>query len=139
MVEHVFDAGLRVVEGALDGERVDVRFGGRRHHAALDVGDAAVRKQNEHVGSLRCPEGLDRGPARVTRCCSDDRRGLAACGQHMIHHASEQLHGDVLKRQSRSVKQFQHEPVRPDLHQRRHGGMAEARIGRMRHAGEIST
>ena len=53
IVEHAFDERLAVIERAFDGNGVDVRFLGCRHHAALHVGDAAVREQDHDVNALR--------------------------------------------------------------------------------------
>jgi hypothetical protein len=54
----------------------------------------------------------------------------------MIHHAREQLHGEILERQGRPVKQLEHELVAAGLHQRHRRRVTEGVVGLARHAGE---
>ena len=60
---------------------------------------------------------------------ADDGDALAARGQHAVHQPRQQLHGHVLEGQRRPVEQLQHPQVAVDLHQRRHGRVAEAGVG----------
>ena len=53
VVEQALHDRLAVVERAVDRDRVDVVVRRRRHHAALHVGDAAVRKQHDEVDAAR--------------------------------------------------------------------------------------
>ena len=54
---------------------------------------------------------------------------VAAGGQHAVHQPRQQLHGHVLEGQRRPVEQLQHPQAAVDLHERRHGGVAEAGVG----------
>jgi len=60
---------------------------------------------------------------------ADDGGAQPAFGQDIVHHPTEQLHGNVLERQRRPVEEFQDEGVGAGLHQRRDGRMAETAIG----------
>ena len=137
VVEHGLHQRLAVVERALDGDGVHVGLRGGRHHAPLHVGDAAVREQHDGSTRLRAAEGLDGRAAGVARGGADDGHALAAGGQHAVHEAGQQLHRHVLEGERRAVEQLQHPQVAVDLHQRRHGRMAEAGIGVAGQLGEL--
>ena len=64
-------------------------------------------------------------------------RALAARRQHMVHQPRQELHRHVLEGERRAVEELEHEQVGAELHQRRHGGMAEGGVGLAHHAGEI--
>ena len=63
-------------------------------------------------------------------------RALAARLQRMVHQPRQKLHGQVLEGQRRTVKQLQHEEIGAELDERRHGGMAKARIGGLDHGAQ---
>ncbi len=138
IVEQALQDRLAVVEGALDGERMHIVGAGRGHHAALHLGDAPAREQHEQIDLARPAEGLHRRPAGVARGRHHDGRALAPHRQTMVHQPREQLHGEVLEGERRTVEQLEDEGVRRKLHERRHRGMAEPVIGLARHAGEIA-
>ena len=108
IVEHRLDQTLAVVERALDGNGVHVVLGRGCHHAPLHVRDAPVGKEHDHIDPPRPAKGLDRRPTRIARGRRDDRRAIARGGEPAIEQAGEQLHGDVLERQRRPVKQLEH-------------------------------
>ena len=137
MIEHRLHQRLAVVEGAFDRERVHVAVRHARHHPPLHLGDAAMRIEHDEIDAAQAAKRLDRGAAGIAGGRDDDGRARATTRQRMIHQAREQLHRDVLEGERRPVKQFQHEAARPDLGQRRHRRMAEARIGVVGHAGEL--
>ena len=137
IVEQPLHDRLAVVEGALHRERMHVTCACRRHHAPLHVGDAAVRKQHDQVDTVAVGERIDRGAAGIARGRNRDGGALATLRQHMIHQPRQQLHRHVLEGERRTVKQFQHELVGPDLVERHHGRMAEGRIGLVGHAAKI--
>ena len=137
VVEHALHDRLAVVESALDREGVDVRRAGGGHLPALHLRDAAVREEDEDVDRVAPAEGLDRRPAGVARGRADDRRALAALGQHVVHEPREELHRHVLEGQRRAVEELQHQTVGPDLDERAHGRMAEGGIGLAHQAFEL--
>ena len=137
MIEHALHERLAIVERAVDGDGADIGRAGRRHHAPLHVGNAAVRKQHHEIDLGAVAKRFDGGAAGIARSGDHDGAALAARGQHMVHQPRQQLHRQVLEGERRPVKQFEHESVRAELRQRRDRGMAELAIGLARHAGEI--
>ena len=115
VVEHALHDRLAIIERALDRERVDVVVAGRRHHAPLHVGNAALRKQHEKIGAGAAAECLDRGSAGIAGRRDHDGGALPARRERMVHQAAKELHGQVLERERGSVKQLQHEIARAEL------------------------
>ena len=109
----------------------------RRHHAPLHLGDAAVRKQHDDVDLVAVAERFDGGAAGIARGRDHDGPPFAARRQHVVHQPRQKLHGHVLERQRRTVKQFKREGIDAKLGQRRHRRMAEAAVSLARHAGEV--
>ena len=137
VVEHGFDERLAVVKRAAYGEGVNVLLLRRRHHAPLDVGHAALRKEDDDVDALRSSECLDRGSARIARSGADDRRALAALCEHVVHQPCQELHCDVLERERRTVEELEDRQARLQLVKRRHFRAVEACIGFFGHAGQV--
>ena len=137
VIEHRLHDRLAIVEGAFDRERMHVRRTRRRHHPPLHVGNAAVRKQHDQIDIVETRKRIDRGAAGIARGGDHDGGALRAFRQHMIHQPRDQLHRDVLERERRAVKKFEHELAGAGLPQRHHGGMAERRVGFIGHAAEI--
>ncbi len=104
VVEQALHDRLAIVEIAFDGERMDVGCTGRRHHATLDFGDAAVREQHDQIGIVAAGESFDRRAAGVARGRDHDGGALAALGQHMVHQPRDQLHRHVLEGERRAVE-----------------------------------
>jgi hypothetical protein len=129
IVEHGLHQRLAVVEGAVDGDGVHVRLRRRRHHAPLHVGDAPLREQHDGIDALRAAERLDGRAAGVSGRRRHDGDACAAGGEDAVHQARQQLHGHVLEGQGRPVEQLEHPQAAIDLHERRHGGVAEAGVG----------
>ena len=96
-----------------------------------------MRIEHDEIDAAQTAERLDRGATGIAGGRDHDGRARATTRQRMIHQAREELHRDVLEGERRPVKQFQDEAARPDLGQRRHRRMAEARIGVVGHAGEL--
>jgi hypothetical protein len=88
-----------------------------------------MREQDEHIHIRQPPERLHRRRAGIARGRPHDGDPLARLGQRRLHHLADELHGEVLEGQRRPVEQLQQEMVRPQLHQRRAGGVVEALIG----------
>ncbi|MNE12965.1 hypothetical protein D3C80_1057890 [compost metagenome] len=92
-----------------------------------------MREENEDVGALAAGKGIDRSTAGIARCGADDCRAFVAFGKNVIHQARKQLHRHILEGERRAVEEFENEIVRPDLHQRHHGRVAESGIGLVDH------
>ena len=137
VIEQPFHDRLAIVESAFDRQRMDIGSTRRRHHPPLHVGDPPVRKQHDQVDIVETGERVDRGTPGIARGRDHDGGALRAPGQHMVHQPRDQLHRDVLERQRRTVKQFQHELIGTGLVERHHGRMAERGVGLIGHAAEI--
>ncbi len=137
MIEQALHDRLAVVEGAVDGERMHVGAARRGHHAPLHVRDAPVREQDDDVDLGAVAERLDGGAAGIARGRDHDGPAFAARRQHVVHQPRQKLHRQILEGERRPVEQLERELVHAELHQRRHGGMAESAIGLARHAGEV--
>ena len=61
IVEHILQRRLAVVKITVHRQRMYVGFRGRGHLAALDLGYATVREQNEHINVFQPTECFDRG------------------------------------------------------------------------------
>ena len=120
--------GLRIVEGAFDGDGVDVFFLGRRHLLALNVADAPVREENEKLDVLAPAKGFHRSRAGVAGGCAENGGARTAPLQRPLHEARQDLHREILERERGAVKELKEEKVRPDLVKRSRLGMAEARV-----------
>ena len=96
-----------------------------------------MREQHYDVDLGAAAERLDRGTAGVARRCDNDGRALATLQQHVVHQPRNELHGEVLEGERRSVEQFEHEQAGRQLDQRRGRRMTEGAVGLARHAGKI--
>ena len=78
-----------------------------------------MRKQNEDVDAIQALERLDRRGARIAGRRADDGGAQISLFEHMIHHAPEELHRQILEGERRPVKKFENEEIVGDLRQRR--------------------
>ena len=76
----------------------------RGHLAALHVGDSAVGVENENIHVLAMPTSFDRCTPGITRSSAHNDNLLAPPGQHVIEQPPQQLEGEILKGQRRTVK-----------------------------------
>lgn len=137
MGEHALHDRLTVVEGAIKRKGMHIGIRRRRHLTALDIGHAPVGKQDEDVGAVTPAEGLDGSPAGVTGRGAHDGGATIPLGEHVIHHAAQKLHGHVLEGERWTMEQFKDKTAGSYLHKRRHGLVAETRIGFVDHRGQI--
>jgi hypothetical protein len=137
MIEHALHDRLTIIEGAFDGDRIDVSGLRRRHQAPLHVGDAAFREQDDQIDLAALAERLDSGAAGIPRSRRHDRAPFAARGQHVVHQPRQKLHRQVLEGERRPVKQLERERVHAELHERRDRGMTKIAVSLARHAGEV--
>ena len=96
-----------------------------------------MRKQHDDVDLAAVAERLDGGAAGIAGGGDHDGAALAARGERMVHQPRQKLHRQILERQRRPVKQFEHEGIHAELRQRRDRGMAKIAVGLARHAGEV--
>ncbi len=82
---------------------------------------------------------VDRRRAGVARRRPDDRDPSGLLGQHVLEQTADELQGDVLERQRRTVEQLLHEVVVADLNQRDNGRMGERTVRVGAHRRESST
>ena len=129
IVEQRLDDRLAIVERALDRHRMHVGPLDRRHLPPLDVGNAAMGKEDEDVGLRLTAERLDRRRAGVARGRAEDRRPRSPPLQRAVHQPPQPLHGEILEGEGRPVEQFEHEEIVADLGQRRGRRVAESGIG----------
>ena len=137
VIEHALHQGLAIIKRAIDGNRVHIRLGRRRHHAPLHIRHAALRVEDNDIDPLRAAKRFDRRPAGIARGRADDGRAFAALVEYVIHHPRKQLHGDVFEGECRPVKQFEHPCVTVDLHQWGDRWMTKRCIRSLRHGGQI--
>ena len=116
VVEQRLHHRLAVVEGALDGERMDVGRAGRRHLPLLDGRHPALGEEDEDVdvrsrpakASIAAPPvSPEVAPTMVTRS--------PRSAEDMVHQPRQQLHRDVLEGERRAVEQLEHPLARADL------------------------
>ena len=138
MIEETLHQRLAIVECPFERNDVHIVGSDTGHLAALHVGDAAVRVENEDIDLFEAAEGRDRRGSGIARGRADDRRALAARLQHMVHQPGEQLHRHVLEGERRPMEELEDEEIVVDLDERSHGRMAEGRIGLRDHIGECT-
>ncbi len=119
---------LAVVEGALDGDVVDVRGVDRRHLATLHVAHPTGRVEHHDVEPVAAHAGLDGGGAGVAGGGNDDGGPLVTLLQHVVEEPADELQGHVLERQRRTPEQLEQVELL-QLHQRAHVGVVEGGVG----------
>ncbi len=136
VVEHRLHQVLAVVEGALNGDVVDVirRNGG--HLAALDVGNPSLGVEDEDLDGAAVAAGLDGGRAGIARGGADDGDPFAPGLQHVVEDGAKELHGHVLEGQRRPVEQLQQPFALADFLQRGDFRGVEIRIRAVDDPGE---
>ena len=102
--EEPLDGRLRVVEVAVDADRVDVGRAGRRHLQTLDARDARGRVEDEDLRPLHAREALHRRRARVAR--RRRQHEDARIARRRFHEHGQHRQGDVLERARRAVEEF---------------------------------
>ena len=83
------------------------------------------------------PHAFDRRRTGVATRRADDRHALAPLAEHVVEEAPDELQGDVLERQRRTVEQLGNPLVVADLHQRDDGLVTERRVGVAAHRREL--
>ena len=80
--------------------------------------------------SIAAAPGVARGRAENGRATPRSR-------ERAVHRPAEPLHGEILERQSRPVKELERKEIVVDLNQRSGRGVAETRIGVRGHRREF--
>ena len=129
VVEHRFDDVLAIIKRAIERDVVHIVIKHCGHLPALHWGGAALWMKNEDVGGVAPAKRLDSRRTGVTRSRAHNRGLEAALGKDVIDHAAQELHGDVLEGERRSVKQLKDEVVGLQLDQRGYRGVPKGSIG----------
>ena len=96
-----------------------------------------MRKQDDDIDLAAVAERLDGSAAGIAGGGDHDGAALAAHGERMVHQPRQKLHRQILERERRAVKQFEHEGVHAELGERGDCGMAKTAVGFARHACEV--
>ena len=96
---------LAVIEDPVQGDVEDIRVIQTEHLSLLERRHAPGRGQHEHADPLAATHRVLRRRARVTAGRAQDVQGLAAAGQLVLKQLAEQLHGHVLKRGRRPLRE----------------------------------
>ena len=129
VVEQILEPRLRVIESAVDSQRMHIGIVRRRHLPALHLADAAMGIEDEHIHIGQAAERLDRGRAGIARCRAHDGDAPPLARQGDLEQLADQLHREILEGQRRAMEQLEQVMAGRQLHQRRARGMAEALIG----------
>ncbi len=128
VVEQGLDDALAIVEGAADGDVVDVRVRHRGHLPLLDRRDPARGMQDEDPDTRLAAHTGDGRRTRIPRGRPQDIQPAAVTGEQVFEDIAEKLQRHVLESGRGAVEQLQ-DPLVPDLHQRRHLSVGEGPIG----------
>ncbi len=101
------DDVLAIVEHAADGNVEYVCVLQRIHLRTLERAHLAVRRQHEHADALAPAHRVFRRRSGVARSGAEDVQRASFPLKHVFEHFAEQLHGDILERQRRSIGQLQ--------------------------------
>ena len=96
-----------------------------------------MRIKRDDIDLRAAAEGFDRGAAGIAGSRDHDGGALVSLQQHVIHQPGDQLHRQILEGERRAVKEFEHEQIGVELHERRGRRVAERAIGLARHARKI--
>jgi hypothetical protein len=129
LAEHSLYDRLAIVEGALDRNGADIGGAAGRHHAALHVGNAPLREQDDEVDLPAIAKRLDSRAPGVAGSGNDDGAPLAARGKRVIHQPRQELHRQIFECERRAVEKLEQKRVDAELAERRHGRMAKIAIG----------
>jgi hypothetical protein len=127
--EHRLHEVLAIVERTLDGDGMDVGRFHRRHLAALHLGDAALRVEDEDIDGVAVAARFDRRRAGIARGRADDGDALAALGQQGVEQPADELQRIILEGEGRTVEELHQPETAIELLERRHRGVAETGIG----------
>ena len=123
---------LRVVEIALNGDRLDVGF--RAVVICRRCTGDTLRPGKRMATSTRSrPRNASMAAPPYRRRRADDGRPLAVLGEHVVHQAGQELHGHVLEGDVGRGR-LQQEMAQADPHGQRHRLVAEPGIGLVDHA-----
>lgn len=135
--EHGLHQPLAVVEGAFDGDAVDVGGRCRRHLPALHLGYAALGKEDEDLHGGAPATAGDGSRAGIARRSADDDDAAARPDQGAVEEAAQQLQGHVLEGEGGAVEELQQPAIVAGLHQRHDGTMVEGGIAFLGHGLEL--
>ena len=111
VVEDLLEDALAVVEGAVDGDAVDVRVGDGGHLAFLERADAAVGEHDEDVDAGLSADAVDGGGAGVSAGGAEDVEPLSGLGEDVFEDVAEELEGDVLEGEGWAMEELGDEEV----------------------------
>ena len=117
--------GLGIVEGSLDRDGIDVVRARAGHLALLQLGDAALRIEDEDLRALLPGETVDRRRAGVSRGCPEDVDRFPGPLDLFLEEAADELQAEILEGKARAVEQLEDKQVVGELLQRRVHRVAE--------------
>mmetsp|Transcript_60487 Transcript_60487/g.171336 ORF Transcript_60487/g.171336 Transcript_60487/m.171336 type:complete len:240 (+) Transcript_60487:456-1175(+) len=108
---------LAIVEGALDGHAMHVWVQHARHLLLLDLGDTALREQNEALHVLLAAQPIDLRTARVAAGRPDHSEPSRVPLEEILIDVAQGLQGDVLEGEGRPMEEL-HDVHVADFHGR---------------------
>ncbi len=128
VAEELLDDALTVVEGAADGDGMDVGVQHRRHLPFLNGRDAPVREEDEDLDARLATHPGDGRRPRIPRGGADDIEPAAIPFQQVFKEIAQELQGHILEGRRRTVEEFQ-QPLISQAHHRRHLRVGEGGVG----------
>ena len=126
--KHLLHQRLRIIECPLDRHRVHIRRSRAGHLALLQWCHPTLRIENENGDPVLPQTAMDRRRSRVPGRGPQHREPMPRLLHLALVEQSQQLQGEIFKRQRRTMEKFQHRQRGRERHQRCHVRMAEGPI-----------
>ncbi len=126
--EELLERSLGVVEGAGDGESVNVFRAGAGHLALLERRGAAVGIEDEDGGAGLAEQAMNGGRAGVAGGGAEHVDRLTAHGALVAVEVAEELEGEVFEGERGAVEELEHVGLLVELHDGRDVGVGEGGV-----------